>query len=109
LKTAKTLLSLCMILVILLSGCTSPKYRIDYEGMDFFYEDAKDAYRAGEKVEFWCTLELSDLDMAFYLDNEYLDADYESGKGYRICFVMPEHDVKLECRISGDGSTYVAP
>ena len=40
----------------------------------------------------------TDTDYSFYLDGEPLNVGYDHGKGFEIRFVMPEHDVKLECR-----------
>jgi len=82
------------------------RYKVDYCGSEAFYEGAKKTYKAGTKVKLYYTMEVSDMDMSFYLDDEYLNAKYDGKKGYLIEFVMPNHDVKLECRIS-ESMTYV--
>ena len=81
-----------------LSGCTEKKYNVDYCGSKSDYENAKDAYRAGEKVKLYYSMIATDTDYSFYLDGEPLNYDYDDKKGFIITFTMPEHDVKLECR-----------
>ncbi len=72
-------------------------YRVDYCGSKFCYTNAKDYYRAGEKVELNFDLIATDTDYTFYLDGstEGLDVQGE-GYSFMIRFTMPEHDVKLE-------------
>jgi hypothetical protein len=39
----------------------------------------------------------TDTDYSFYLDGERINYKYDDRKGFVITFVMPEHNVKLEC------------
>lgn len=80
------------------SGCSSPKYNVDYSGQMNWYTNAKPFYRAGAKVRL-CYDEkfiATDTDYSFLLDGEKISASYEEGKGFVIEFIMPEHDVVLE-------------
>lgn len=78
-----------------LAGCGAPKYRVDYDGCEGFYTNAKDSYRAGKEVELVYDLIASDTDYAFYLDGEPVDWTYDPDRGFVITFIMPDHDVKL--------------
>ena len=89
-------------------GGSVVKYKVDYDGGKIFYEGAQDFYPAGAQVELLCTLMPSDIDISFYLNGEYLDAEYDEQKGYILRFTMPEEDVLLECR-SRESVTYVEP
>ena len=74
-------------------------YRVDYDGRQDFYEGAKDAYAAGEQVTLYCSMIATDTDYTFLLDGETINVDYDESKGFVIRFVMPDHDVKLECNM----------
>ena len=65
------------------------KYKVSYRGGKQFYRNARDAYRAGERVEVWFDLIATDTDYTFFADNTVINPRYESGKGYIISFVMP--------------------
>ena len=86
-----------MVFVLLLGmvGCGAPKYKVDYCGAKDLYKNAKDSYRAGQKVELVYMYVATDTDYRFYLDGEPVDWDYEDGN-FVIRFVMPEHDVVLD-------------
>ena len=58
---------------------------------------ARGEYCAGEHVILYYFFVATDTDYRFLLDGEEINPDYETGKGYIIHFVMPEHDVKLQC------------
>lgn len=81
-----------------LSGCFGTRYKVDYDGRKDDYQGAKNSYRAGQQVVLYYDLIATDTDYSFYLDGEPLNVGYDHGKGFEIRFVMPEHDVKLECR-----------
>ena len=81
-----------------LSGCGATKYKVDYCGQMEDYENAKPAYRAGERVEVYYKYIATDTDYHFYLDGEEINYSYDDKKGFVISFVMPDHDVRLECR-----------
>ena len=80
-------------------GCTGPRYRVDYGGNKDVYIGAKDDYRAGQKVVFYYDWRMvgTDTDYSFFVDGEELSCPYEEGKGFSVSFVMPEHDVRVEC------------
>lgn len=80
-----------------LFGCGGKKYKVDYCGQMSSYENAKPAYRAGEKVELYYPFIATDTDYSFYLDGESVNYDYDDKHGFVISFIMPDHDVKLEC------------
>jgi len=84
-------------MVCSLTGCFGKQYRVDYCGQKELYEGAKDSYGAGQEVTLYFPLVATDTDYRFYLDGESIDFDYDQSKGFIIRFVMPEHDVVLEC------------
>lgn len=84
--------------LLFLCACEEVSYKVDYCGEKGAYIGAKDAYRTGETVTLYYDLIGTDTDYAFYLDDRLLQTDYEPEKGYILKFVMPGHDVKLECR-----------
>ena len=86
------------IILLGMTGCTGEQYAVDYCGQKDDYTNARDSYRAGEKVTLCYYLIATDTDYSFYLDDERLNTDYDENKGFIISFTMPEHDVKLECR-----------
>ncbi len=92
-----------------LFGCKSvKKYKVDYSGSKSSYENAKDAYAAGEEVVLYYPYIATDTDYSFCLDGEDLRYDYEDDKGFVLRFTMPDHDVTLECR-SHNSMIYVPP
>ena len=100
-----------LLLVILISVATmaicckntkAPKYKIDYSGQKFFFTDvneneAKEEYKAGERVLLFYRFIATDTNYYFYMDG----ADYNPGwddkqRAFVIDFIMPEHDVTLQ-------------
>ena len=77
--------------------CLGESYTIDYCGEKGCYEGAKDSYPAGTEVKLCYGLIATDTDYSFYLDEQPLQYEYDSEKGFIIQFTMPNHDVKLEC------------
>ena len=75
------------------------KYKVSYRGGKQFFRNARDAYRAGELVEVWFDLIATDTDYTFFVDNTVINPRYESGKGYIISFVMPDHDVFVDIKM----------
>ena len=71
------------------------KYRLDYDGQKEYYENAKDYYAPGEKVEVYYDLIATDTDYSFYLDDEPVRFSYEESRGFVISFEMPDHDATL--------------
>ena len=74
-----------------------PEYKIIFDDLESFYTNAKPSYKEGEEVEVYFNLIATDTDYSFILDGKKINPDYERGKGFAIRFVMPAHDVKLEC------------
>ncbi|MBQ7810896.1 MAG: hypothetical protein IJ346_08080 [Clostridia bacterium] len=79
------------------SGCKADKYKVDYCGSKGCYSNAKDSYKAGSKVTLYFELIATDTDYSFTLDGGPVDWLFDNEKGFVIEFIMPEHDVKLEC------------
>ncbi len=73
------------------------KYKVDYCGEKFAYKNAKDEYRAGEKVTHYYWRIATDTDYSFWLDGAELSRDYDAKKGFILSFTMPEHDVTIHC------------
>ena len=93
-------IAIAVVLIIgafVLTGCSGEKYKVDYCGQKSCYKNAKDSYKAGTKVELYFDLVATDTDYSFYLDGERINYEYDDRKGFIIKFVMPEHNVKLEC------------
>ena len=82
-----------------LFGCgkKTPEYKIDFSGEESWYEGAKKTYREGETVTLYYNLIATDTDYKFLLDGEPINFGYDDEHGFVITFVMPAHDVKLEC------------
>lgn len=98
-KMSETLIILLLggIIMFSLFGCGKTKYKVDYCGQKDFYENAKETYAAGENVELYYKFIATDTSYHFYLDGENINYCYDDKKGFIISFVMPEHDVKIEC------------
>ena len=92
------------ILMLSLFGCSVNKYEIDYCGAKSSYQGAKSSYEPGVEVKLYYKNFASDMEYSFYLDGEYIPLEFDA-KGAVIRFVMPEHDVKLECRVRGSMPT----
>ena len=93
------IVSLGVLLMSGLTGCSSDKYHVDYCGEKDFYVGAKDTYRAGDEVKLYYNLIATDTEYSFLLDGERLKFEYDEKNGYVISFTMPAHDVKLECKM----------
>lgn len=89
------------------SGCKAQKYTVDYCGSKGCYSNAKDSYKAGTKVTLYFELIATDTDYSFTLDGEPVDWSYDEKKGFVIEFIMPEHDVKLECHTKNSMTPYL--
>ena len=93
------------ILMLSLFACSANKYAIDYCGAKSSYQGAKRSYKSGVEVKLYYKNFMPDIEYSFYLDGEYIPLEFDA-KGAVICFVMPEHDVKLECRARNSMSTH---
>ena len=101
----------CILVFYLLPGicgCAGQRYRVDYCGQKSAYTGARNSYRAGQTVVLYYEMIATDTDYAFYLDGEALRFSYDDRRGFIIEFVMPEHDVTLECR-SRNSMEYIPP
>jgi len=78
-------------------GLFAKKYKIDYCGQKMAYPNAKDEYRAREKVTLYFDMIATDTNYSFTLDGAELMRDYDPKKGFVLRFTMPHHDVKLHC------------
>lgn len=74
------------------------KYKVDYNGDMQWFIGAKESYKAGEKVTLYFDMIATDTNYYFYIDDEEIYPSYESGKGYKISFAMPEHDVSVRVK-----------
>ena len=98
---ARAALAACLILILgglIMFGCTAARYRVEYDNKDW-YKGAKDTYRAGTKVTLYYDIIATDTDYSFLLDGENLNFGWDERRGFVITFTMPDHDVKLECRM----------
>ena len=107
----RTLLTLTVLLLVgsfpfFFSGCVAQKYNVDYCGSKGCFSNAKDSYKAGTKVTLYYELIATDTDYSFTLDGEPVDWSYDEKKGFVIEFIMPEHDVKLECNTINSMTPY---
>lgn len=78
-------------------GLFREKYKVDYNGQKFSFKNAKDKYRAGEKVTLYYWLIATDTDYSFSVDGAELSLGYDDNKGYVLSFIMPDHDVSVHC------------
>ena len=90
------ILAVGLLSAVFLAGCGGEYYHVDYDGSKDSFDNAKDKYRAGTKVELYYSMIATDTDYSFYVDGEPANVDYREDKGYIIRFTMPEHDVKVE-------------
>lgn len=95
-------------ILMLFGSCGSDKFRVDYCGRKDSYKGAKDTYRAGQTVKLYYNIIATDTDYSFYLDGKSIKTEYSEKNGFLIYFVMPSHDVKLECR-SYNSMEYTEP
>ena len=83
------------------------KYKMEYDSKDL-YRGAKDSYKAGQKVTLRFPYVASDTSYRFYLSGKAIDATYSDLGGYKLEFVMPPYDAKLEC-VSRNDMMYNPP
>jgi len=76
-------------------------YTIEYDSKDL-YSGAKDSYKAGQKVTLHFPYVATDTSYRFYLSGKAIDATYSDLGGYKLEFVMPPYDAKLECVTKND-------
>ena len=112
-KTPLIILSIILIcsIIITLTACTKHKnkdyYSVDYCGQKDCYTNAKDKYKAGSKVTLYYDLIATDTDYKFTLDGESLNWTSDENGLFTIEFIMPDHDVKLECHTKNSMEPYI--
>ncbi|MBQ3664883.1 MAG: hypothetical protein II919_02105 [Lachnospiraceae bacterium] len=92
------IVSISLLVSLMLMACGQEKitkYHVDYGKEKAFFNGAKDAYPAGEKVTLYYDNIATDSSYQFYLDGEMLQCSYYVDKGFEITFTMPNHDVSL--------------
>ena len=72
------------------------KYKIEYDSKGL-YNGAKDSYKAGQNVTLYFSAIATDTSYGFYLNGVPIDKTYSDMGGYKLTFVMPPYDAKLEC------------
>lgn len=77
------------------------KYKIEYDSKGL-YNGAKDSYKAGQNVTLYFSAIATDTSYGFYLNGVPVDASYSDFGGYKLTFVMPPYDAKLECVTRND-------
>lgn len=92
-----SLIVISAVAALLFAGCGKPKYNVDYNGKKALYLNAEDSYEEGEQVNIVYKFIATDTDYTFTLDGEKLNVLYDDNGGFVISFVMPGHDVKLDC------------
>ena len=94
-------------IVLLFSGCSAEKYKIEYDNKSAFLFP-KNSAKAGEKVTliFKNKYIAADAGYTFFLNDEIIDYTY-SDKGMKMEFIMPEEDVRISYMISTAMSPYV--
>ena len=99
---------LVVVNVLVFSGCSEAMYKVDYCGQKDKYSNAQDSYKAGSEVKLCYTMVATEYSYKFYLDGERVDYEYDDATGYYVVsFVMPEHDVKLECNSRNSMEAYI--
>lgn len=112
-KTPLIILSIILIcgIIITLTACTNHKnnnyYSVDYCGQKDCYTNAKDKYKAGSKVTLYYDLIATDTDYKFTLDGESVNWTSNEKGLFTIEFIMPDHDVKLECHTKNSMEPYI--
>ncbi|MBQ9387434.1 MAG: hypothetical protein IJU01_02100 [Lachnospiraceae bacterium] len=92
-----SLIVISAVAALFFAGCGKPKYNVDYNGKKALYLNAEDSYEEGEQVNIVYKFIATDTDYTFTLDGEKLNVLYDDNGGFVISFVMPGHDVKLDC------------
>ena len=84
-----------------LSSSDGEKYKMEYDSKGL-YRGAKDSYKAGQKVTLRFPYVATDTSYSFYLNGKAIDKTYSDLGGYKLEFVMPPYDAKLECVTRND-------
>ena len=77
------------------------KYKMEYDSKGL-YRGAKDSYKVGQKVTLRFPYVATDTSYSFYLNGKAIDNTYSDLGGYKLEFVMPPYDAKLECVTKND-------
>lgn len=92
-------------LMALLTGC-GKAYPVDYCGCKSAFSNAKDAYRAGERVRLVMEYIATDTDYSFYVEGAEYKVTWEN-ESYVVSFTMPDHEVKVW--YTEENSMYMQP
>ena len=116
-KTPLIILSIILTcgIIFTLTACTTKTnkdkdnnyYLVDYCGQKGCYTNAKDKYKAGSKVTLYYDLIATDTDYKFTLDGESVNWTSNEKGLFTIEFIMPDHDVKLECHTKNSMEPYI--
>lgn len=83
------------------------KYKIEYDSKGL-YTGAKDSYKAGQTVTLGFPYVATDTSYSFYLNGVPVDKTYSDIGVYKLKFVMPPYDAKLEC-VTRNDMVYTPP
>lgn len=114
-KIMKSVLIIAAILAVVAGGVavlrnnggSGDRYSIEY-GNKGLYNGAKDSYKAGQTVTLRFPYVATDTSYGFYLNGVPIDKTYSDMGGYKLTFVMPPYDAKLEC-VTRNDMAYVRP
>lgn len=114
-KIMKSVLIIAAVLTVVAGGVAALKnhggsgdrYSIEYDSKNL-YTGAKNSYKAGQKVTLHFPFVATDTSYGFYLNGMPIDATYSDMGGYKLSFVMPPYDAKLEC-VTRNDMVYVPP
>ena len=90
-----------------LNSCGGEKYKMEYDSKAL-YRGAKDSYKVGQKVTLRFPYVATDTSYSFYLNGKSIDATYSDIGGYKLEFIMPPYDAKLEC-VTRNDMMYIPP
>lgn len=114
-KIMKSVLIIAAILAVVAGGVavlrnnggSGDRYSIEYDSKGL-YNGAKDSYKAGQTVTLRFPYVATDTSYGFYLNGVPIDKTYSDMGGYKLSFVMPPYDAKLEC-ITRNDMVYTPP
>ena len=100
-KTGKIIVIIMTAAILLvLAGCGS-RYRINVSDKSE-WSKIKESYREGEKVVLYYNLEATDSSLSITVDGQLVPYEFVSGYGFRIEFIMPDHDVEIKAIWTAD-------
>ena len=102
-KKTRKLMAALLVMCLLpgLFGC-SGRYKVicsdkkEWSGL-------KSSYREGESVVIYYQVSVTESTLNIVVDGVPVDYDFDGGKGYRVEFTMPAHDVEIKAVWTHDG------